>query len=221
MSFSAQAQYTASRGYIIFQPNYRGSDNLGNAFDIAINSDAGAGPGRDVMAGLELVKQKSFIDTARMAVSGWSYGGYMTTWLIGHYPKVWKCAVAGAPVTDIVSQYSYSDYGPGRKYREGGISPYSSDSAMSSWMKQSPITQVRFVKAPTLLLHDLGDERVAITESYTFFRGLKDNGVSTKFMVFPVSGHSPSDPVRGKEVGRFWTEWLDKYLINKFHSGID
>jgi dipeptidyl aminopeptidase/acylaminoacyl peptidase len=212
MNFGAQAQFTASKGYVIFQPNYRGSDNMGNVFDDAINSDAGAGPGRDVMAGLTILKKRAYIDTAKIAVTGWSYGGYMTTWLIGHYPNAWKCAVAGAPVTDIVSQYSFSDYGPGRKARQGGLSPYSSEQAMSTWMKQSPISSVQYVKAPTLLLHDLNDERVALPESYTFYRGLKDNGVTAKFIVFPVAGHFPSDPVHSKEVYRYWIGWIDQYL---------
>ena len=73
---------------MIFQPNYRGSDQLGQRLPAAITNDAGAGPGRDVMAGLDMVKKRGFVDASRIAVSGWSYGGYMTTWLLGHYPRL-------------------------------------------------------------------------------------------------------------------------------------
>ena len=108
--FSAAVQYTASRGYIVFEPNYRGSDNFGSVFCMAINGDAGVGPGRDVIKGIEELKKRSYIDTSKIAVSGWSYGGFMTTWLIGNY-QIWRCAVAGASVTDLIDQYSEADNG--------------------------------------------------------------------------------------------------------------
>ena len=71
----------------------------------AIRDDAGEGPGRDVIAGIEELKKKGFVDDSRMCVSGWSYGGYMTTWMTGHYPDMWKCAVTGASVTNRLDQY--------------------------------------------------------------------------------------------------------------------
>src|SRR5260370_39649505 len=101
--FSARAQLLAANGWIIFEPNYRGSDNLGNAFQSAIWNDSGDGPGRDVMSGVELLKKRGLVDEARMAVSGWSYGGYMTTWVLGHFP-VWKGAIAGAAGTNLLGQ---------------------------------------------------------------------------------------------------------------------
>jgi dipeptidyl aminopeptidase/acylaminoacyl peptidase len=72
----------AAKGWLVFQPNYRGSDNLGRQFQGAISNDAGAGPGRDVIAGIEAIKQRGIVDETRMAVSGWSYGGYMTSWML-------------------------------------------------------------------------------------------------------------------------------------------
>ena len=104
-AFSSRAQLLAAQGWMVFEPNYRGSDNLGNAFQAAIWNDAGAGPGRDVMAGVAMLEKRGFVDSARMAVSGWSYGGYMTTWLLGNYPDRWKAAIAGAAVTDWLDQY--------------------------------------------------------------------------------------------------------------------
>jgi dipeptidyl aminopeptidase/acylaminoacyl peptidase len=83
--FSSLPQLLAARGYLVFSPNYRGSDNLGNAYQHAIFNDAGAGPDRDVMAGLDALKSRGIVDENRIAVSGWSYGGYMTSWMIGHH----------------------------------------------------------------------------------------------------------------------------------------
>jgi len=74
---------------VVFSPNYRGSDNLGNAYQRAIWNDAGDGPGRDVIAGIDALKKRGFVDETRIGVTGWSYGGYMTSWLIGHY-QIWK-----------------------------------------------------------------------------------------------------------------------------------
>ena len=91
-SWDGQRQLFASHGYLVFQPNYRGSTNLGDRYQHAIFRDTGAGPGRDVMAGIEAVKHLGVVDSTRIAVSGWSYGGFMTSWLIGHY-HVWKAAV--------------------------------------------------------------------------------------------------------------------------------
>ncbi|HEY6218724.1 MAG TPA: S9 family peptidase [Gemmatimonadaceae bacterium] len=207
MNFGAQAQLLAAKGWLVFQPNYRGSDHLGNTYQQAIRNDAGAGPGRDVMAGIEVIKQKGIVDTAKMAVSGWSYGGYMTSWMLGHY-NIWKVAVAGAAVTDQLDQQMLGD---GANYR-GANSPYVSQQAMDRIHEQSPITYVKNMKAPTLILSDVGDFRVPITESYKLFHGLKDNGVVTQFFAYPISGHNPADPVRQRDVQRRWMSWLEQYL---------
>jgi dipeptidyl aminopeptidase/acylaminoacyl peptidase len=103
IGFDVFGQLMAAQGYLVFQPNYRGSDNLGNTYQRAIYRDAGEGPGRDVMAGLAAVEKMVGVDTNRIGVSGWSYGGYMTSWMIGHY-HIWKTAVSGAAVNDLTME---------------------------------------------------------------------------------------------------------------------
>jgi dipeptidyl aminopeptidase/acylaminoacyl peptidase len=208
-AFSFFAQYLASRGYIVFSPNYRGSDNLGNAYQRAIFNDAGDGPGRDVIAGIDAIKKLNIIDENKIAVTGWSYGGYMTSWLIGHY-NFWKAAVAGAPVTDLYDEYNLSDGNVTGRYNFKG-SPYVGDN-LKDYRAQSPITYWSSIKTPTLILHDTGDARVTITQSYSLFHALKDNGVEVKFFAYPVGGHFPGDPVRQMDVYRRWTDWLDQHL---------
>jgi dipeptidyl aminopeptidase/acylaminoacyl peptidase len=209
-TFSPSVQLLAAQGWIIFEPNYRGSDNEGNSFQTAIVRDAGAGPGRDVMAGVEILKRRGFVDESRIAVSGWSYGGYMTTWLLGNYPTVWKAAVAGAPVTDLVDQYTLSDGNVLRAASLGG-SPYTED-RIAEYRAESPITYASKVKAPTLLLADVGDWRVTVTQSYRFSHALRDNGVTTQFFAYPVPGHFPADPIRARDVYKRWVAWLTTYL---------
>lgn len=210
--FNPDAQYTASHGYVVFEPNYRGSDNMGLTFCTAINGDAGIGPGKDVMRGIAKLKSQSYIDSTKIAVSGWSWGGFMTTWLIGNY-KGWKCAVAGAAVTDLIDEYTLSDNGTMLRYEQGnGSYPFSNKSIINNWIKQSPITYAENVETPTLILSCTADERVPIPQSYKFFRILKENGIEAKFVVFPVGGHHPSDPVRNKETYRLWLEWIDQHM---------
>jgi len=202
-------QYLAAQGWVVFEPNYRGSDNLGNQFFSSIYKDAGAGPGRDVMAGVAMLEAKGFVDSTKLAVSGWSYGGFMTTWLLGHY-NVWKAAVAGASVTDWLNMYTTADGSVTIADQVGG-SPFVGNN-MQSYRDQSPISSAQNTHAPTLILHDTGDTRVPIAESYELFRALKDNGVTTQFIAYPVSGHAPGDPIRARDVRRRWVEWLAHYL---------
>jgi dipeptidyl aminopeptidase/acylaminoacyl peptidase len=209
-TFAPASQILAAQGWLVLEPNYRGSNNEGNAFEIAIVNDASAGPGRDIMAGVKAVEERGIVDEKRIAVSGWSYGGQMTSWMIGNYPAVWKAAVAGAPVTDLVDQYSLSDNNVER-VAHYGPSPFVGDN-LKSYAVQSPITYAWRVKAPTLIMSDVGDWRVTTTQAYKLFHALKDNGVTVKFVAFPVPGHSPSDPLRSRDVWRRWTAWLAQYL---------
>lgn len=210
-AFSNFAQLFAAQGWVVFEPNYRGSDNLGNTFQAAIWNDAGAGPGRDVISGIEMLKKRGFVDESRMGVSGWSYGGYMTTWLLGHYPNLWKGAVAGAAVTDWFDQYNLGDANVRRGSAFGG-SPYTDAARMQSYREQSPMTEATKIKTPTLILATTGDYRVPITQSYRLYHALRDNGVKVKFFAYPVSGHSPTDPVHTRDVMRRYVEWLREHL---------
>ncbi len=210
-SFSGFAQLLAARGYLVFSPNYRGSDNLGNAYQRAIFNDAGDGPGRDVMSGVEYVKSKGIVDEQRIAVTGWSYGGYMSSWLMGHF-KIWKAAVIGAAVTDLTDEYCFSDFNVQLRYgfpREA--TPWTTEGG-SLYREQSPITHVGNVKTPTLVLTTTADSRVPPTQSYKLYRVLKDNGVPVSMVAYPVPGHFPADPIRSRDVYRRWADWLDKHL---------
>lgn len=211
MAFSARAQWLASHGWIVFQPNYRGSDNLGNNYQAAIWNDAGAGPGRDIMSGVDLLIKRGIADPSRMAVSGWSYGGYMTTWLLGNYPDRWRAGVAGASVTDHIDQYVLSDiHSSVATYYKG--SPFTDPKHLQAYREQAPITYATHIKAPTLVLCDTGDQRVPITESFILYHTLRDNGVKTKFIAYPVAGHHPSDPVHRRDIDRRTAAWLQEHL---------
>jgi dipeptidyl aminopeptidase/acylaminoacyl peptidase len=207
--FNVLTQLLAARGHITFEPNYRGSDHLGNAYQHAIVKDWGEGPGKDVMAGIEALKKRGCVDDRRIAVTGWSYGGYMTTWLIGHY-HIWKAAMAGAAVTDWMDMYNLGDGNVQMRYSFDGT-PWAGE-ALKAYREQSPITYARQIKTPTLIMSTTGDARVPITQSYQLYHALKANGVPVKFIAYPVAGHFPADPIRGKDVIRRWVDWVDERL---------
>ena len=210
LSFSSLAQLMASEGWIVFQPNYRGSDNRGNAFQSAIVNDAGAGPGRDVMAGVAMLRTRPYVDKARTAVTGWSYGGFMTSWLIGNYPDEWKAAMAGAPVTDWEDMYNFADGSVTIRYSFGG-SPWTGG-RMKAYREQSPITYATRIKTPTLVMSNMEDFRVPPTQAFALYRAMKDNGIETEFIGFAGRTHSSSDPVNSLERSRLWVDWVKRRL---------
>jgi dipeptidyl aminopeptidase/acylaminoacyl peptidase len=208
-SFDDFVQVVAAHGYIVFQPNYRGSDNLGNAFMYATRNDGGDGPGRDIMSGVAAVEKMGIVDTSRIGVGGWSNGGYLSSWLIGHY-QVWKAAVLGAAYTDCLEDYDLSDSGVSERWYFKG-SPWVGDN-MAACREQSSITYWKNIKTPTLILSNTGDVRVPITQSYAMYHALTDNDVPVKFIAWPESGHEVSGPVRVEDMYHIWLDWLDHYL---------
>jgi dipeptidyl aminopeptidase/acylaminoacyl peptidase len=207
--FSPLPQLLAAAGFLVFQPNYRGSINLGDKYQHAIYRDTGEGPGKDVMAGLAAVEKLGIVDEGRIGVSGWSYGGYMTAWLTGHY-NTWKAAVAGAALTDWVADYTLAYYQEGDLYFFGG-SPWSAQ-YRDIWREQSPIARAADVKAPTLIMGDVGDPNVPLLNSYEWYHALRDHGVEVEFYAYPVDTHFPGDIVRSTDVYRRWVGWMQQHL---------
>lgn len=208
-SFNFSGQNFAAQGWIVFQPNYRGSSNLGFEYQRSVINDAGEGPGKDVMAGIEKIKTMNIIDEDNIAVSGWSYGGYMTVWLTSHY-QGWKSAVAGAAVTDWFDWYTMADWNVWSGKGLGG-SPWLNNNA-ENYRKQSPITYAHQIKTPTLILSTTLDPRVTVSQSFKLFSNLKDNGVKTEFIAYPMPGHFPGDPIHRKDVYERWTNWIKKHF---------
>ena len=203
--FSPLPRLLAAAGFLVLEPNYRGSTNLGDAYEHAIYRDTGQGPGEDVMAGLAAVEKMGIVDQNRVAVSGWSYGGYMTTWLTGH-SKIWKAAVAGTSLTDWVLDYTVAFYQEGDVYMFGG-SPWTKK-YHDIWRQQSPIEYAANVTAPTLIMGDVGDPNVPLINSYEWYHALRDHGVEVKFFAYPVDTHFPQDIVRETDVYRRWVDWM-------------
>ncbi len=209
--FSIFAQMLAAHGKLVLQPNYRGSDNSGDAFLQAIVGPVASGPGRDNLAGVDAVKKLGIVDASRIGVSGWSGGGLQTSWLIGH-ATFWRAALSGAAVDDWFEQATLADIN--EEFVSvffGGLTPWTPD-GRAAYRAESPITYAANVKTPTLILTDAADQRVPITQSFAFYRALQGHGVNVKLTEFPRSGHNPSDPVAREARVRIWVDWFDEMM---------
>lgn len=208
-AFEPFYQLAAARGYVVFAPNYRGSSNWGNGFERAIFDDASAGPARDVMEGVAAVERLNVVDPTRRCVSGWSYGGQLTSWIVGHYSG-WRCAVTGAAVNDLVLDYTTADDLDAAR-NAFSSSPFD-DGGLDAWQRQSPIRSFAAVHTPLLILGNVYDMRVPIAEQYELYRALRDRGVPVQFYAYPTRGHLPQGPVRLADAYRRWLDWFDRYL---------
>jgi dipeptidyl aminopeptidase/acylaminoacyl peptidase len=210
VAYSGFVQVLAARGWMVFQPNYRGSDNLGLRFARTTVPHISSVPGDDIEAGLAQVMRQYPVDATRIAVSGWSEGGLMTSWLITHDTR-WRAAVSGAAVNDWVQYDAMSDakdFSP----QFIGKSPWSSTAEYTLYEDESPLAYASRVRTPTLILSDAGDYRVPTPLAYEFYHEVRATGTPVQFVIYPVIGHFPRDPVRVEDVYRRWEAWLVQHM---------
>ncbi len=202
-------QLIAAHGYIVFEPNYRGSDDAGNAFLLAIAGDPVRGPAADILGGLDAVTRLPQADPKRVGVCGWSYGGLMTSWLITQDHR-WRAAVSGAAVDDEIEEYAFSESNVQDRFYQK-TSPFA-PGGDAAYRHNTPITFAAAVTTPTLIWSTTRDPVVPITQSYEFYHALKEHHVPVRFVVFPASTHGPSDEIQRETLTRLWLAWLDKYM---------
>ncbi|MBV8299630.1 MAG: S9 family peptidase [Candidatus Eremiobacteraeota bacterium] len=207
--FSTLNQTLAARGWIVFSPNYRGSDNLGERYQHAVVNDPCAGPGRDIVAGIERVTHLFTVDRGKIAVSGWSYGGMLASWLTTR-DRRWSAAVVGGAPVDLVLQYAAGSQ-PWR-FQFAGRTPWTG--AMRVYREQSPIAHAAEIRTPTLLMVDLGDRLVVPADSFLMYRALRDQGVRTALYAYPVRSHMPSDPQRIVDYFQRWGDWIRSAIVD-------
>ncbi|HYW54388.1 MAG TPA: prolyl oligopeptidase family serine peptidase, partial [Dongiaceae bacterium] len=207
--FNRQAQLMAAHGWLVLEPNYRGSDNLGLAYQSAVRYDPEEGPGKDIMAAVDAVRARGIVDDKRIAVGGWSYGGIMTAWMISKY-HIWRAAVSGASVNDWVADYGTADDPASDKALFHG-SPFVGNNA-AEYRRASAITYARDVTTPVLIVSDVGDNRDPFATSSMYYRALRDNGKDATFLAYPVDGHFPADPVRTLDLFGRWIDFFARRL---------
>ena len=209
LAFNFWAQVMAAHGWLVLQPNYRGSDDLGLAYQRAVLYDPEAGPGKDIMSALGAVRARGIVDSSRIAVGGWSYGGIMTAWMISKY-HLWRAAVSGASVDDWIADYGTADDSLSDVDLFHG-SPFVGSNA-AEWRRNSAISYVADVTTPLLILSDVGDNRDSFATSSMYWRALRDNHKDATLRVWPVDGHFPEDPVRTVDVYHYWIDYIAEHF---------
>jgi dipeptidyl aminopeptidase/acylaminoacyl peptidase len=209
-SFDPLVQLLAARGFFVLQPNYRGSDNLGYAYANAMVGDPVNGPASDCMAGVKALERTGMVDPARVGISGWSMGGWLTSWIITH-DTGFKAAVSGAAVDDATMEYTLSQVDALLPYLLNGLRPWS-PRGFAAYRAVSPVAFAQNVNVPTLILSDSDDPNVPTPESYEFYAALRDLHKTVTFVAAPAYGHHPADPVRNVALYRAWVDWMVKYL---------
>jgi dipeptidyl aminopeptidase/acylaminoacyl peptidase len=195
------------RGYFVFHPNPRGSFGQGERFTRANVKDFGHGDLRDILAGVDEVLRVAPVDRERMAIGGWSYGGYMTMWAVTQTDR-FRAAIAGAGIANWQSYY-------GQNGIDQWLIPYFGASVYDDpavYARSSPINFIKRVKTPTLILVGERDVECPLPQSQEFFRALKTLKVPSKLVVYPGEGHGVTQPDHQRDVLRRCVGWYDEYL---------
>jgi dipeptidyl aminopeptidase/acylaminoacyl peptidase len=183
--FSWVDQSLAGAGYVVVLANPRGSGSYGGDFARQVVGDWGGEDYLDLMAVMDEVEQLPYIDAARTGVYGYSYGGFMSSWMVGHTDR-FKSAVIGSPVVDLISFFGTADIGHcWGEYEFGGL-PWTNH---DWYVEHSPITHAHKSKTPALIIHSEGDDRVPIGQGEQLFATLKKIGVQTEFVRYPGGHH--------------------------------
>jgi dipeptidyl aminopeptidase/acylaminoacyl peptidase len=204
----------AAKGFAVLRCNVRGSSGYGKEFRHANVNDWGGGDFKDLMAGVDEVVSRGIADPDRLGVMGWSYGGYMTTWVIGHTGR-FKAASIGAAVTDLISFAGTSDIHSFLPSYFGG-EPW--DRAVK-YREHSPIAHIKEVKTPTLIQHGEDDERVPIGQGYELYDALKRRTCPVEMVVYPRAHHAIQEPKLLLDAMKRNLEWFEKHLNPPRHSG--
>ena len=200
----------ASRGYAILRPNPRGSSGYGAEFRRANIKDWGGADYQDLMSGVDKVIAMGVADPEKLGVMGWSYGGFMTSWIVTQTHR-FKAASAGAPVTNLMSFTGTADIPAFIPDYFGG----QFWEAMDLYQKHSPMFNVKGVKTPTMIQQGDADIRVPISQGYEFYNALKVQGVATRMLVLPRQPHGPNEPKMQLIAMQANLEWFEKYVGGK------
>jgi dipeptidyl aminopeptidase/acylaminoacyl peptidase len=209
--FMHEFYYLASKGYVVYFSNPRGGRGYGEEHAKAIWGDWGGADYVDIAAFTDLMAKKPYIDTKRMGVTGGSYGGYMTLWIISHTDR-FKAAVTQRCVSNFISEWGSSDFNWTFEQELIAGAPFKD---LKKYWDMSPIKYIGSASTPTMVIHNEGDLRCPIEQGEQAFVALKRLGVDTEFIRFPDEFHGLSRTGRtDRRIARLnhILRWMDKYL---------
>lgn len=210
LSFNTTEQIMAANGYMVLQPNFRGSTGRGEKFATANQNDWGDGDYKDDMSGVQATVDKGWADPERLGAFGWSYGGFMTMWIDTQTDR-FKAISPGAGLPDLYSMYSQTDIHRYLTMFLGMKAPW--DNFQEYW-DHSPMKFVTNVKTPTMILHGQADTRVPIPQAEEFYRALYEKHVPVEYVTYPRENHGFVEPRHIQDRWQRYLVFFGKYLNN-------
>jgi dipeptidyl aminopeptidase/acylaminoacyl peptidase len=207
-SFSSWAHYFASRGLSVLRPNYRGGLGYGFDFYAANRGRLGVIEFMDIEAGVDHLVAEGIANPDQLFYGGWSWGGYLTTWTIGHTNR-YQAAVAGAAVVDTVNQYVTSDinHGAAAEWEYTGT-PWKNFEIFDN---ANPMRFLYQAETPTLIIHGQSDDRVPFPQGLTLYRALSDSGVEVEMYAYPREPHGFEEPAHSRHMLEAWMAWYESH----------
>lgn len=208
-SSGADAQRYAGDGYFVLLPNPRGSSGYGEIGLQSVVQDWGGLDFQDIMSGVDHLIDEGYAHPDSLGVMGWSYGGFMTAWAVTQTDR-FKAAVAGAAITENIAMWGTQDIQHVFEAYFGG-SPYD-PGLWEVYQRSNPLAFIQNASTPTMIIHGENDPRVPPNQARIFYRGLKTNGVETKLVWLPRTGHGPREPGLQYERSLAQKEWIDQHI---------
>jgi dipeptidyl aminopeptidase/acylaminoacyl peptidase len=207
-NFSSTVQVLAANGFAVLQPNFRGSTGKGLAFAQANKNTWGKGDYEDCMSGVDAMIAAGIADPDRTGAFGWSYGGYMTFWILTQTDR-FKAVSPGAGLTNIYSMYSQTDI---HRYLNWFYTDKAPWENTDLYWDRSPMKYVNNVKTPTMIMHGQVDTRVPIAQAQEFYQALVERKVPVEFVVYPRENHGFTEPRHQMDRVRRYVRFFAKYL---------
>jgi dipeptidyl aminopeptidase/acylaminoacyl peptidase len=206
-SASSPGQFWAGEGWAVLYPNPRGSTSYGRDFMRANLLDWGGGDFQDVMSGVDAVIARGVADSTRMAIVGWSYGGFMTAWTVTQTSR-FRAARMGAGMSEIQGMYLTTDI-PGYigTFFGGAVS----DDTRELYVARSPVTHAHRVTTPLLILHGAEDTRVPTGQALAFYRALRNAGATVQLVFYPRAGHGLGEYYHQLDRMRRDHDWITRH----------
>ena len=197
----------AAKGWAVLRPNPRGSSAYGREFRAANLNDWGGGDYNDIMAGVDWTIAEGIADPDRMVVMGWSYGGYMTNWVVSQTNR-FKAAASGAGLSNLPSMWGTNDIPSTLDDYFGG--PWFEQPEI--YVKLSPLYHIKDARTPLLVLHGEADVRVPTSQGFEMYQAMKRKGVEAQMVTYPRTPHGPREPKFVLDIMKRHVEWVEKHI---------
>ena len=214
-NWGSPGQFYAGQGWAVLYPNPRGSTGYGEKFMRGNIKDWGGGDYRDIMSGVDELVRRGIADSTRLAVTGWSYGGFMTGWVVSQTSR-FKAAMMGAGLSNMESMYGTTDipgyigtFYDGMPQLDGTLN----NKSLEFYRSRSAVQYSSRVTTPLLMLHGGNDERVPIGQPMEYYRNLKDRGKTVELVFYPREGHGLGEYYHQIDKIRRENEWLTKFTL--------